>query len=111
MAGILLCLLQEGIVFDHRLPIRDGADEELRLETKALASGVFQTIFQFGAGSTVVAKQQIAALENGSNVLQTEFRKHLAQIGHANFVVSWQVHSSDERNVCRHWRASYSDKD
>src|SRR2546421_10348463 len=99
MAGMVLGLVGERIVPDRVLELIGRADEERRAEVKGLREVFFEQALERRWGSAVPAKDDVAGLEQGSDVLHTEVANRGREILHGNVAVAGGGYGAPERGI------------
>src|SRR5881275_480574 len=106
MAGIVPGLVGERIVLDRVLELIGRTDEERRAEVKGLREVFFEQALESRWGSVVRAEDDVAALEQGSDVLHTEVANRGREILHRDVAVAREVHGAQESDIRRHFDCS-----
>jgi GrpE len=108
MTRVIFRFLWEWVVGDDLLPLRRAADEVIGGRSQAFDGFLFQQAFQFSAGQSITLEDEIAALEEGFCISESQFSEEIAQIGHSDSVMAADIDPAQKCYVGGHERILFA---
>lgn len=86
-----ICFVGKGVIRDSYRPFLGRAYEQRGLETETVFNRLFKNVFNLRRRLGVAVENEIAALEDGSHVTESELGNQLTQFHHFHLVMACQI--------------------